>query len=381
VVALGVPSTRWGEAAATAIAALAELGAGSVTLSDADVTLIARAGTAEPLFDRVAAELEAALPAPFVLTATLPPTPETAEEGETTIPEFLAIRSPEGQVQLRGRLSDAAQEEAILAYGRALFGSRETYLATREDPSLPEGWPARVIAALDVLGQLQQGAVTVRPDLVRIRGVTGNPRAEADISRLLSDKLGAGADYAIEVEYLEELDPALDIPTPEECEQDLNAILIEKKLTFAPGEAVIESSGDVQLGVLADKLDDCKRGRFEIGGHTDSQGREVMNQELSQARADALRDALLIRGVPAAQLTARGYGETQPIADNDTEAGREANRRLTFTLLGLRSRAELAEAAAARDAGAAQREGAAATDEPTPEDTPAEEAQPGEGGE
>ncbi|WP_298429803.1 OmpA family protein [uncultured Jannaschia sp.] len=336
-IGLGVPSASWGEAAALSIRALAELGGGSVTLSDADVTLAAHEGTPRDPFDRIVAELETALPDIFALTAVLPEPADADGTGTASgTPEFVATLSPEGQVQLRGRLFDEAQENAVLSYGRALFGVQRTYIATRNDATLPQGWPARVLAGLDALSRVENGSVVIRPDLVVIRGITGNPRAEADISGLLSSKLGAEAEYRIEVDYREELDPVLNIPTPEECEAELNAILVEQKLTFAPGEAVIEEAGDGQLSRLTSKLDDCKRAAFEIGGHTDSQGREEMNLSLSQQRAEAVRAALLSRGVPPSQLVATGFGEADPIADNDTESGREANRRITFTLLGRR---------------------------------------------
>ena len=85
--------------------------------------------------------------------------------------------------------------------------------------------------------------------------------------------------------------------------------------------------------------------KIEIGGHTDSQGREVMNQQLSQARADAVLNAIMARRVLVSNLTAKGYGESRPIADNGTEAGREANRRIEFTLVTGEEDAETAEAA------------------------------------
>ncbi|MCK0169145.1 OmpA family protein [Jannaschia sp. S6380] len=338
VVALGVPSASWGVAAAEGIAALAEIGGGALTLSDADVSLVAREGTDRALFDTVVSELETALPDLFVLSAVLPePTQiDGTGEGDTGTPEFVATLSPEGQVQLRGRLYDETQEAAVVSYGRALFGVSNTYIATREDASLPQGWPARVLAGMEALSRLESGSVVVQPELVVLRGLTGDKQAEARISGLLSDKLGAEADFRIDVRYDEELDPLLNIPTPEECETQLNAILVEQKLTFAPGEAVIEEAGDGQLGRLKEKLDECVRAVFEIGGHTDSQGREEMNLSLSQQRADAVRAALISRGVSPRQLVSEGYGETQPIADNDSEEGRETNRRITFTLLGRR---------------------------------------------
>ena len=354
-IALGVPSASWGEAVATAIGALDELGGGALTVSDADMSLIAGAGVEREIFDRVTAELDSALPDIFSLTATLPE-PKTVDgtgESEDGPPEFVATRAPDGPVQLRGRLFDDAQEQAVLSYGRALFGVDRTYIATRDDETLPEGWPVRVLAGLDALGVLQSGSVVIQPDLVAIRGITGNSRAEAEISRLLSDKLGEGADFRVDVDYREELDPELNIPSPEECETRLNDILAAEKLSFAPGAAVIDAAGDGQLAALGEMLDLCKRAAFEIGGHTDSQGREVMNQELSQQRAGAVRLALIERGVPPGQLVAKGYGEAEPIADNRTEAGREANRRITFTLIGRRD-GDASGQDAATDDGAAE---------------------------
>jgi OOP family OmpA-OmpF porin len=362
VLALGSPSARWGEAVAAGIDALAAAGGGVLTVSDADMALQGpESGVTPAGFERIAADLEAALPEIFSLTATLPEPAVASEsegegEAEGTAPEFTAIRSPEGQVQLRGRLFDDTQREAVLAYGRALFGVEKTYMATREDETLPEGWPQRVLAALDALTHLEDGLVVVRPDALSVRGRTGDTGAEAEISRLLAQKLGADAELRIAVEYLEELDPTLNIPTPEECEAELNAILAEQKLSFAPGEAVIDVADGDRIERLRAQLELCERSVFEVGGHTDSQGREVMNEELSQSRAEAVRAELIARGVPPSQLVAVGYGEVEPIADNATEEGREANRRIAFTLLG------------AREQGGRTAE-AAAVDGPRPEET------------
>jgi len=66
----------------------------------------------------------------------------------------------------------------------------------------------------------------------------------------------------------------------------------------------------------------------EIGGHTDSQGSDAYNMKLSDARANVVRNYLIKKGVPATRLTARGYGETAPVADNATPEGRALNRRV-----------------------------------------------------
>ena len=72
--------------------------------------------------------------------------------------------------------------------------------------------------------------------------------------------------------------------------------------------------------------------RIEIGGHTDNTGNPKKNVALSQARADAVRDALIKAGAPAAMLTTKGYGDTEPRATNDTAEGRSQNRRIEYAV-------------------------------------------------
>ncbi|WJY22247.1 OmpA family protein [Fontisubflavum oceani] len=331
VIGIGVPSPRWAEAVTTGLEALTALGAGTLTFSDADVTLIAAEGTPQGLFDRVIGELDADLPPVFSLHGVLPEPPEGGPEDGP--PSFIATRSPEGYVQLRGRLPDDQAERAIYAYARATLGRDDTYLATRNDDNLPDGWVIRVLAGLEALALLNNGSLTVEPGLVSIRGNTGSQSAVSDLSRLLSEKLGEADNYEIDVTYQELLDPTANIPTAEECVARITTLLGERKITFDPGSVEInETSGEI-LDQIAEMLPDCRHARMEIGGHTDSQGREVMNLNLSQARADAVLNGLLARGVLVSNLTAQGYGETQPIDDNGTEEGRERNRRIEFRLL------------------------------------------------
>ena len=123
------------------------------------------------------------------------------------------------------------------------------------------------------------------------------------------------------------------LPTPTQCVSRINDVLEVRQITFEPGEATIDGDARGTLDQMADLLKKCDTVPMEIGGHTDSQGREEMNLQLSQSRAEAVLAALQGRRVPTANLIARGYGEAEPIADNGTEAGREANRRIAFTLL------------------------------------------------
>ncbi|MGC2358427.1 MAG: OmpA family protein, partial [Candidatus Acidiferrum sp.] len=73
---------------------------------------------------------------------------------------------------------------------------------------------------------------------------------------------------------------------------------------------------------------------LQIEGHTDSVGSDEFNQQLSERRADAVRDFLAEQGVPVSSITARGFGKTQPVATNDTPEGRQRNRRVELVVNG-----------------------------------------------
>jgi outer membrane protein OmpA-like peptidoglycan-associated protein len=73
--------------------------------------------------------------------------------------------------------------------------------------------------------------------------------------------------------------------------------------------------------------------RIELGGHTDDVGADAANMTLSEQRARAVRDFVIGKGIAADRITAKGYGETKPVAPNDTEEGRALNRRTEVTVL------------------------------------------------
>ncbi|SLN53903.1 OmpA family protein [Pseudooctadecabacter jejudonensis] len=329
-VALGAPSARWADTVTMALEAVDELGAGTVTISDTQVTLVAQPGAVEGLFDRVAGELENALPESFALEAVLPAAPTPGNEGP---PQFIATLSPEGLVQLRGRVSDELLNTTAENFARAKFGSNDISMATRVVDGLPREWAVRVLAGVEALSSLSNGSVTVEPENMIVRGNSGIEDAGGIISRLLIDKLGSTADFQVDVTYVEALDPIAALPTEEECLAQITAATSSRKITFDPGSANIAGEGASILDDIAEILQRCPDKRIEVAGYTDSQGSESGNQRLSQQRADAVLDALRIRRVPVAAFRAVGYGEENPIADNETEEGREANRRIEFTLI------------------------------------------------
>ena len=180
----------------------------------------------------------------------------------------------------------------------------------------------------------RHGNLLVRADTVEISGVASSQSARARVTQVLSDKLGQGQSYKVNVTYDAALDPVAALPTPQECVEDIAAVLGKGKITFSPGSAEIDGSANAVMEALAKVLAKCEGARIEIAGHTDSQGSEEGNRALSQARAEAVLVALQGRQVDVSGMVAKGYGEAVPIADNAEETGRETNRRIEFTLIG-----------------------------------------------
>ncbi len=113
------------------------------------------------------------------------------------------------------------------------------------------------------------------------------------------------------------------------CERSLAGVLAGEQIEFASGSAAIDARSGALLDRLAKEARSCP-GTLRIEGHTDPVGRSAFNRSLSQARAAAVRDALIARGVPAERLQARGFAARRPVADNTTESGRARNRRIEF---------------------------------------------------
>lgn len=323
---LGAPSTRWAEGAEAAINAVAALGAGAVTLSDTNVALFAPVSVTATAFDEAVGRLEGALPAVFTLTAEH----EKKADAVTGPAEFSASVNA-GTVMLRGRISDERMRQAVESLARSRFGAVDS--ALRVDDTVPDGWTMRAIAALEAIQGLDHGKITISPDMIRLSGVSGSQTASDNAAARLSQRLGAGAHYELSIRYDRRLDPLLGLPSGAECVDQLNTVMRESEIGFEPSKSVIAGDPDPTLDRIAEAMQSCADYRIEIGGHTDAQGSEELNAELSRSRAQAVLEAMRKHGVDTSHMTARGYGESQPIAENDTDAGREANRRIEFTLL------------------------------------------------
>ena len=116
---------------------------------------------------------------------------------------------------------------------------------------------------------------------------------------------------------------------------ELNASVTFRNIQFANNSYLLPNAGLIELEKLVQVLTENPSLKVEIGGHTDNIGKPEDNLKLSTNRAKSIVDYLVSRGIDITRLNFKGFGSTQPIADNNTEQGRAMNRRTTFTITGL----------------------------------------------
>ncbi|MDD5571396.1 MAG: OmpA family protein [Bacteroidales bacterium] len=151
-----------------------------------------------------------------------------------------------------------------------------------------------------------------------------------------------GCKYNIKFKsYIDEIDyNTIEIPSGEGQITSNLFIKIEPPKTFTLrnvlfdfGKATLKKESFKTLNDLVELMKIKTTMVIEIAGHTDNVGGAESNMKLSQERANSVRDYLIKNGVPATRVTAKGYGDTQPVDDNATDEGRQKNRRTEVKIL------------------------------------------------
>ena len=113
-----------------------------------------------------------------------------------------------------------------------------------------------------------------------------------------------------------------------------NSIVL-KNIFFDYDKATIRSESNIELERLRKLLEKNPTLKVEISGHTDDKGGDAYNQKLSEERSHSVVNWLMGTGVSGSRMTFKGYGESKPIATNDTDEGGQLNRRTEFKIVGL----------------------------------------------
>ncbi|HLS19030.1 MAG TPA: OmpA family protein, partial [Paracoccaceae bacterium] len=332
-VGLGGPGGDWPEAISAGITALATLPAGRIDIEYRDARLFAEAPTSDIDFETALAAFAEALPEGFTGKGEI-----RADDAETRARlarerYWMQIRRGADDITIAGLVPDEQARTAIETEANALYGTDHVNSSLSvTGMAAPKGWRAAAMRLLALLRGVRDGEAELAGDRAFLRGTIEQP-VEA---RALHDRALAGLPDQIVSTALRINLPAqhaaMKLPPPR-CAADLNAANVPS-IEFAPGSAVIDKSSNATLDRMAAILQRCAGTPIEIGGHTDSQGREELNLRLSQARADAVWRALVERGVEPDRILAHGFGAEIPVATNDTAAGRARNRRIAFEPAG-----------------------------------------------
>jgi len=161
---------------------------------------------------------------------------------------------------------------------------------------------------------------------------------EFDIKRLIGSNLeeALGAGYTVDNKI--RVVPAPAEPSPVVvrenllCQERLEEIMAVSNIYFESASAEIQAKSSDTLDRIVEVLSQCPAAEIEVAGHTDSSGQDEFNMTLSQQRAESVSKYLTDTAQLSNTITAFGYGETQPIADNSTESGRAENRRIQFII-------------------------------------------------
>jgi outer membrane protein OmpA-like peptidoglycan-associated protein len=159
----------------------------------------------------------------------------------------------------------------------------------------------------------------------RAQRQTEMARGEAEAARATAASAAATADSKAK-----ELQRQIDVLQAEATDRGL--VLTLGNVLFATGRSDLKAGGSNSLDKLVSFLNEYPDRSVAIEGHTDNVGSDDLNQALSQRRAESVKSYLMQHGIESRRLTASGIGENRPVADNDSESGRQQNRRVEIII-------------------------------------------------
>ena len=256
-----------------------------------------------------------------------------------------AGKGPDGIVTLSGHIPAEPLRRILML--RAGEGAVDT---TQFAAGAPEGFILDSRAAMDVLALLSEGTVAFDGTRWSVAGTLADGADEPALETALAEAATPAADWSLDIVEAEpaalptETEPAEPVAAPvqpaapdasaaiESCRADLASFSQGNPILFRSGSAAIAESSQPALVDLAATVSACPDLPVYVEGHTDADGAADANLALSVSRAEAVVSALVGLGVAPSRLYAVGYGESAPIASNDTAQGKQLNRRIVVSL-------------------------------------------------
>ena len=234
-------------------------------------------------------------------------------------PTFTASGSS-GLVRLGGSLPNQETVDQIAEAARRLHEGETIVNGLRVSEVAGPEWLELIDGLLDVVTRLDPWTLEVADGIVTITGLA------------LDEDRAAAVDVLANQVTAEQLVVVTDVQVNPAAVAIQLTNLLHGAATFASNQAELSEEGIAQLEAAIGILDANPTAVVVIRGYTDNEGDPAANLELSQQRADAVLVFLIEGGIDASRLSAVGFGEADPIADNATEGGRTLNRRIVFVI-------------------------------------------------
>lgn len=318
-VAGGEPRMDWLGGIKFALAQLARLSHGSVELGDKTYAIAGEATSSDAYV--VLADVNGqTLPASLALKKAEIVPPRAAPY------RFAAERQGTGIV-LSGDVASEMERQKILAAAHRKFGTAAVDDRLSYASGAPDGFSTAAQTVVQVLSRLSGGRATIVDDAVTVSGNTYYPAAMDMIAQELKSGLPDGFTLAADGLASRQDDQPV---TADQCRDLMQSVLKVGGIAFDGGKSELTEDSEGILDRASAVIARCPEAGVEVGAHSDSDGSTSRNHDLTQARAETIVEYLVSAGVKRERLTAVGYGETKPIADNATAEGKAANRRIEF---------------------------------------------------
>lgn len=325
-VAPNPPAENWSLAVTQAVRALRPLSNGVLKIEGTQISIGGNAPSEEARAD--AGMALAQIPEPFTALTDIDVTEPASGPVAASAYRFGAAWDGT-RMALSGALpSNAAREAVKTALARVTLDDK-----TAIDNAAPDGAFADVVTALlTAIAAHADSATLDIEDRTITLGASSASEKEARALGAAIDDLPAAYGWTVTLAIAGQ-GPAAPNTKPTDtpaakCQSAATAALGENPIVFASASSDLPETAEALVTKLAEIAATCPKARLEIAGHTDASGNAAKNLQLSEDRAAALEAALIVKGVDAARLTAKGYGASRPVAANDNDANKAKNRRI-----------------------------------------------------